>query len=66
MQENWIGRSEGVEVAFPWLKEGKNLHLHNGPDTIYGVTYMVLAQNTRWLKSSWQSSTGREVKFIRW
>ncbi|MBS4007096.1 MAG: leucine--tRNA ligase [Clostridium sp.] len=44
MQENWIGKSEGAEIRFP--VKGKNLELPvftTRPDTLYGVTYMVLA-----------------------
>jgi leucyl-tRNA synthetase len=44
MQENWIGRSEGVEVGFPLERgEGKVSIFTTRPDTIFGVTYMVLA-----------------------
>ncbi len=44
MQENWIGRSEGAEVNFPidGLDEAVAIYTTR-PDTIYGVTYMVLA-----------------------
>ncbi len=45
MQQNWIGRSEGAEIVFP-LKEfpGEVVHTFTTrPDTLYGVTYMVLA-----------------------
>jgi leucyl-tRNA synthetase len=46
MQRNWIGRSFGVEVDFP-LASGENpLALRvftTRPDTLYGVTFMVLA-----------------------
>ncbi len=52
MQENWIGRSEGLEFDFVLSDESKN-KLDNKfdkysvfttrPDTIYGVTYTALA-----------------------
>ncbi|KUK32356.1 MAG: Leucine--tRNA ligase [Thermoanaerobacterales bacterium 50_218] len=43
MQENWIGRSEGVEIRFK-LENGKDVPVFTTrPDTIYGVTYIVLA-----------------------
>lgn len=45
MQENWIGRSEGAEVVFP-LADGKEREIRvftTRPDTLFGVTYMVLA-----------------------
>jgi len=43
-QNNWIGRSEGLEIDFP-LAEGKEkiTVFTVYPETIFGVTYMVLA-----------------------
>ena len=47
MQTNWIGKSFGVEVSFPLerqdLEEKDILVFTTRPDTIYGVTFMVLA-----------------------
>ena len=43
-QRNWIGKSYGAEVNFPELNSGANIKVFTTrPDTIYGVTYMVLA-----------------------
>ncbi len=44
MQEHWIGRSEGAEVEFPveGLSTGIKIFTTR-PDTLYGVTYMVVA-----------------------
>jgi len=43
MQENWIGKSYGVEVKFTG-PEGEDLTVFTTrPDTLYGVTYLVLA-----------------------
>ena len=43
MQKNWIGKSHGVEVDFP-MEDGGNLTIFTTrPDTLYGVTFMVLA-----------------------
>ncbi|MHB8947030.1 MAG: leucine--tRNA ligase [Bacillota bacterium] len=44
MQENWIGRSEGVELTFHVEKTGDPIPVFTTRhDTIYGVTYVVLA-----------------------
>ena len=43
MQQNWIGKSVGAEVTFK-TEAGHDLTVFTTrPDTIYGVTYMVLA-----------------------
>ncbi len=43
-QRNWIGRSEGAEMLFPLVgKEEKLLISTTRADTIFGVTFMVLA-----------------------
>ena len=53
MQRNWIGRSQGAEIVFK---------VHNGPqeydmtifttraDTMFGVTFMVLAPESEWVE----------------
>ena len=47
MQTNWIGRSEGLEMDFPVrLRDGGEEKLRiftTRPDTLFGVTFMVLA-----------------------
>ena len=43
MQKNWIGKSYGVEVDFPLEKGGALTIFTTRPDTLYGVTFMVLA-----------------------
>lgn len=43
-QRNWIGRSEGAEVKFPILGSEELVTVFTTrPDTIYGVSFMVLA-----------------------
>ena len=42
-QEEWIGRSEGVEIDFA-LEDGKTVTVFTTrPDTLFGVTYVVLS-----------------------
>jgi len=47
MQKNWIGRSEGVEISFALDHHGveeKELRVFTTrPDTVFGVTFLVLA-----------------------
>ena len=47
MQRNWIGKSEGVEISFkldhPGVEEKELIVFTTRPDTIYGVTFLVLA-----------------------
>lgn len=44
MQQNWIGRSDGVEVDFKIDGMDKSVRIYTTrPDTIFGVTYMVIA-----------------------
>ncbi|WZL71562.1 leucine--tRNA ligase [Clostridiaceae bacterium 35-E11] len=44
MQKNWIGKSVGAEVTFEIENCEKKLDVFTTrPDTLYGVTYMVLA-----------------------
>jgi leucyl-tRNA synthetase len=43
MQENWIGKSQGAEMKFT-AENGKKISVFTTrPDTIFGVSYMVLA-----------------------
>ncbi|GHO75841.1 leucine--tRNA ligase [Ktedonobacter sp. SOSP1-85] len=52
MQRNWIGRSEGAEVRFKAEIEGKQEEIPvftTRPDTIYGVTFFVLAPEHPWV-----------------
>lgn len=44
MQTNWIGRSEGVEFSFTVVGSGEKIPVFTTRhDTVYGVTYVVLA-----------------------
>ena len=44
MQRNWIGRSEGIEFDFGISDDERKIRVYTTrPDTVFGVTYMVLA-----------------------
>ena len=44
MQKNWIGRSEGTEIRFKIDNSTETISTFTTrPDTVYGITYMVLA-----------------------
>ena len=44
IQKNWIGRSEGAEIAFPVDSTPFHLDIFTTrPDTIFGATFMVIA-----------------------
>jgi leucyl-tRNA synthetase len=47
MQKNWVGKSEGAEISFaldyPQIEEKEIRIFTTRPDTVHGVTFMVLA-----------------------
>jgi leucyl-tRNA synthetase len=51
MQENWIGRSEGCEISFPYAPDARTAMSAEGAlkvfttraDTLFGVTFMAIA-----------------------
>jgi len=44
MQKNWIGKSIGATIKFPICDYDKDIEVFTTrPDTVFGVTYMVLA-----------------------
>ncbi len=44
MQRNWIGRSEGTEIVFAEVKTGEKIPVFTTrADTLFGVSYLVLA-----------------------
>ena len=47
MQKNWIGKSEGVEVDFELVGGGKFSIFTTCIETIYGITFMVLAPENK-------------------
>src|SRR5262249_31248714 len=51
MQENWIGRSEGCEIHFPYAPDTREVMQQDGAlkvfttraDTVFGATFMAIA-----------------------
>ena len=44
MQANWIGKSTGAELSFPIIGSAEKITVFTTrPDTVYGVSYVVLA-----------------------
>ena len=44
MQQEWIGRSEGADIHFPVSQSDDSILVYTTrPDTLFGVTFMVLA-----------------------
>ena len=51
MQKNWIGKSTGAEIDFDVEGYDKKIKVFTTrPDTVYGVTYMVLAPDHEYVK----------------
>ncbi len=44
MQRNWIGKSQGMEIVFPYAQANGALKVFTTrPDTLYGVTYVAVS-----------------------
>ncbi len=51
IQRNWIGKSTGAQVFFDIEGSDKKLEIFTTrPDTIFGVTFMVIAPEHEWVK----------------
>ena len=64
MQRNWIGRSEGTEMVFNTVCDGRELPVTiftTRADTIYGVTFMVLAPESELVESLTAADRKAEV-----
>ena len=65
MQRNWIGRSEGAEMVF---KVSCDAQEHNvtifttRADTVFGVTFMVLAPESEWVEKLTSKSQKADVE----
>lgn len=63
MQRNWIGRSEGARMFFNILNHNEKLEIFTTrPDTIFGVTFMVLAPEHEYVSMVTTSDRKHEVE----
>lgn len=65
MQRNWIGKSEGTEVVFDTKCDGRSLPVTiftTRVDTIYGVTFMVLAPESEFVDKLTSASQKEAVE----
>lgn len=52
MQRNWIGKSQGAEMIFKVKNSGTELEIFTTrPDTVFGVSFMVLAPESEYVQS---------------
>ncbi|MEM2089967.1 MAG: leucine--tRNA ligase [Candidatus Pacearchaeota archaeon] len=65
MQKNWIGKSYGIEIDF--IVNGKKWPVFTTrPDTIYGVTFMVIsAQHPRLMEIVTEKQKPKVKKFLK-
>lgn len=64
MQRNWIGRSDGTEVEFDTVCDGRHRSVTiftTRADTIFGVTFMVLAPESELVEELTSASRKEEV-----
>jgi leucyl-tRNA synthetase len=72
MQRNWIGKSEGVEVLFKANNDAKQYDMTvftTRADTIFGVTFMVLAPESEWVDiltaSGQRAAVDEYLKYVK-
>lgn len=62
-QKNWIGRSEGAEILFPIAQSDEQITIFTTrPDTLFGVTFMVLAPESDWVQKLTTTQQHSEVE----
>jgi len=60
-QLNWIGKSQGVSITFKIKKSDESLEVFTTrPDTIFGVTYLVISPEHPLIKNSFKEIKNQE------
>ena len=65
MQRNWIGKSQGAEMVFKVTCDGKDHDMTiftTRADTVFGVTFMVLAPESEWVDKLTSASEKEAVE----
>ncbi len=63
IQRNWIGKSEGASLRFSVENSSEQIEVFTTrPDTIYGVTFMILAPEHELVKSITTASQKEEIE----
>ncbi|MCR5759758.1 MAG: leucine--tRNA ligase [Bacteroidales bacterium] len=65
MQRNWIGKSEGTEMVFDTICDGRHMPVTiftTRADTVFGVTFMVLAPESELVETLTAASMKQEVE----
>ena len=62
IQRHWIGRSEGAKVVFAMKGKRANITIFTTrPETLFGVTFMVLAPESEWVELVTTDAQKKEV-----
>ena len=65
MQRNWIGKSQGAEMVFKMECDGRSYDVTiftTRADTVFGVTFMVLAPESEWVPKLTSASQKEAVE----
>ena len=65
MQRNWIGKSQGAEMVFNVTCDGREYPMTiftTRADTVFGVTFMVLAPESEWVEKLTSASEKEAVQ----
>ena len=68
IQRHWIGKSEGAEVIFKIKGQKRSIAIFTTrPDTLFGVTFMVLAPESEWVEALTTDAQRKTVEdYVSW